>query len=196
MARARVKPTGQRKGGKPPFRCRKCGNAIEPGQDRYEWSFRYGGTYRQHVSCGAPRASELTQSAGKQTLYAAQEAVEDALGGADPETIEEFESWRDGIASALRDASSDATDVAGDYEAAAEPFGGEGENAERRDSCETWASDLDDAASEVEDVEVEAVEREADESDEDFEQRQHEALDTAVQDVRSKADDAIWSLEL
>lgn len=45
------------------YKCQTCSLDIEPGQDFYEWSRRYGRsgvTYRQHVACGRPRPTQLS----------------------------------------------------------------------------------------------------------------------------------------
>jgi hypothetical protein len=56
MARARLKNTGKALGkrGRPAQQptCDKCGKPIEVGEQRYEWSFRYGGTYTRHAEQG------------------------------------------------------------------------------------------------------------------------------------------------
>lgn len=209
MARARLKHTGKALGrrGNPPKQptCRKCGEPIEPGEDRYEWSFRYGGTYTQHAHHGAPRLSETTQGSVSQ-LYAAQEAIDDALAA----DRADFTSWRDNVASALNDAADTADEMQQEYEAAAEPFGGAGPNQERAEACESWAEELRNAAEEVEGFEVEEV----DEVEELTEPASHDdrvaheeavdAYDTAVQDaeeaaqgeVESAAEGASGNLEL
>lgn len=209
MARARLKNTGKALGkrGRPAQQptCDKCGKPIEVGEQRYEWSFRYGGTYTRHASHGAPRQSETTQGSVSQ-LYAAQEAVSDALDADDTD----YESWRSGVESALDEAADTADEMQSEYEAAAEPFGGQGPNQERADSCESWAEKLRDASSEVANVEVEEpdeIEELADDADEDDKTEHAEAIDkradeleeavTAAKDeVRSTAEDAIYDLEL
>ncbi len=114
------------------YTCSKCGQDILPGQSRYEWSFRYGGTYRRHVDCGYPRQSELTQSKMGE-VYAAQEAVEDLFGG-----------WTDvsELESALQEAADTVDSVASEYDDAAQNFGGQGENADRASELQSYASDL------------------------------------------------------
>jgi hypothetical protein len=45
------------------YRCQSCGQDIEPGQDYYEWSRRFGRsgqTYRQHTACGRPKPTQLS----------------------------------------------------------------------------------------------------------------------------------------
>jgi len=176
MARARVKNTGKPRAGNDYHRCDKCGQSITEGQKRYEWSFRYGGTYTRHVSCGAPRQSETTQGNISQ-LYAAGEDVEDAVAVDEPTEVDDFEGWRDGIAEALTQAAETARELGSEYEAAAEPFGGQGANQERYEACDGWADELEDAASTVSGVEVQPV----DDPDDD-------PLADAIQEVRDAAE--------
>lgn len=192
MARARLKMTGKATKRAQPV-CVKCGKTIEPGQMRYEWSFRYGGTYRRHQECGAPRPSELTQGRVGE-LYAAQEAIEDALGA----DRGDFDSWRDEVVAQLESAAEVATDLGGEYTEAAEHFGGEGENAERAQACETWAESLSDAASTIQDITLDEDEKDEDaepDADED-EDDGDDPRETAEGEVESAAEDAIGELEL
>jgi hypothetical protein len=82
----RVATKKKNKAGKP-YDCCKCSDKIKAGESYYEWSFRYGGTYRQHTSHGSPKASQLTQSK-LSGAYAAIEAAEDAVATA--ETVEDL----------------------------------------------------------------------------------------------------------
>jgi hypothetical protein len=121
------------------YKCGKCGDAINPGTVYYTWSFRYGGTHRRHFECGRPRPSELTQSR-MSDVYAAQEAFQD-LG---------TEASYEDQAAAVQDLIDTVTEVAGEYEAAAEPFGNSGENQERYEMLEGWVTDLEDAHGKLE----------------------------------------------
>lgn len=209
MARARLLNTGKATK-RPQPKCNKCGEVIEPGTRRWEWSFRYGGTYTRHENCGAPRPSELTQGMVG-GLYAAQEAIEDAVGlPCAEDSVEAFDAWKADVSQALSDAAEVARDLAGEYEAAAEPFGGEGENGERAESCNSWADALEDAASNVDSIEVDLSdvpdESEDDESEDDDseddgseesrEEKMSEAIENARGEVESAADDGSSSLEL
>lgn len=207
MARARLVNTGaSRKRAQP--RCSKCGETIEPGQQRYTWSFRYGSTYNRHATCGRPRQSELTQGRVGE-LYAQQEAIEDLTGNPPQDlTVEAFETFRDDVSQALEEAAGVARDLGEEYAAAAEPFGGQGENQDRADSCESWASTLEDAASEISGYEVEMPDEDdfsfennlSAGEDYDPEEAFQEALLTAIDDkmneVVQDADTAIGDLEL
>lgn len=116
-----------------PYACGKCRRPIEPGEDYRSWSFRYGGTYRRcfRPEC-APRPSELTQSL-MSSVYAAQEEFSD---GAPYETVAD-------VVTAVEMVRDAAEEVREQYEAAAEPFGGQGEHQDRADELESWISDLE-----------------------------------------------------
>lgn len=156
MPRVRTK-TKSRAGQK--YHCGKCGKAIKPKEKYYEWKFRYGGTHRQHESCGYPRASQLTQSK-MSTVYA---AIEDA-----GDDIAKAETPSD-IADALDNCAESAREVASEYEQAMEAMGEAGANnsdwEERKSALEDFADSLDNAASEMRDHEVDDDDAEAEEPD-------------------------------
>lgn len=108
-----------------------CGKVIQEGERYHTFGFRYGGT---HYRCEPhyPRQSELTQSK-MADVYAAIEDAEDALGKA--ATVEDVTGMVGAVAEQV-----DTT--AEEYREAAEPFGGQGDNAERADELEGWSSDL------------------------------------------------------
>lgn len=123
--------------------CGKCGRKIEPGQEYLSWSFRYGGT-RYRCMDHPPRPSDLTQSKMAE-VYAAVEGAQDDLPGL---------TETDAIQEAVHDVASTVREVAEEYREAAEPFGGMGENAERADELEGWASDLESFYPDGEDAEA------------------------------------------
>ena len=93
-----------------PWKCRRCGHEIQPGEP-YKW---FKSPYRPPVYyCQAhnPRPSELTTSDKLATLYGVQEGVEDDL-----------QAFRDGkigiedLASSLESAADEAEGVADEYE--------------------------------------------------------------------------------
>lgn len=115
--------------------CGKCKDPIEPGTEYRKWSF-----FRQrtpHVRCMkpecAPRPSELTQSLLSNVL-GAYEVLEDAVSG---------DFCEDDAQSAADDLQSAAEETAGEYEAAAEAFNGEGPNQERADALNDFANEID-----------------------------------------------------
>lgn len=114
---------------------------IAKGDTYYKWSFRYGGT---HKSLTYPRPSQLTQSKLSDPL-AQVEAVEDMLNERDTTPAE--------CSLAIGEAADAATATAEEYREAAEPFGGEGEHAERADACDEWAQALQQLADEYADWE-------------------------------------------
>ncbi len=109
-----------------------CGKPIAPGDKYLSWSFRFGGT---HFRCTAhpPRPSELTQSL-MANVYSAIESAQDDL----PTTVEVAD-----IVSLVEEVAGVTAEVAEQYRDAAEPFGGQGENAERADELESWQSELE-----------------------------------------------------
>ena len=88
------------------YRCDACSNPIIGGQTYYEWSFRYGGTHRQHESHGRPKASQLTQSK-LSGVYSAVESAESAINDADNV---------DDIRAALEECASEVESVKDEYQ--------------------------------------------------------------------------------
>ena len=88
------------------YRCDVCPNPIVAGEQYHEWSFRYGGTHRQHASHGHPKPSQLTQSK-MSGVYMAVEAAE-----ADIAAAEDVQGLRD----ALQACADAVREVAGEYE--------------------------------------------------------------------------------
>lgn len=119
----------------------KCGQPIEPGQPYYWWKFRFGGKRYQHMACGYPRQSQLTQSAMGE-IYAAQEAIEDL--GTDA-------SWED-KANALSELAEVAAQVRDQYQEAGEQFNYSGTNQERYEELDPWVSELEEAAEVVNEI--------------------------------------------
>lgn len=144
--------------GKAEYACCRCSDPIIAGDQFYAWSFRYGGTYRQHAKHGYPRQSQLTQARIGE-VYAAIESVEDLIGG-------EGEWDYDDAAAGIEDAGSVAREIADEARSTAdEYFGGGGPHAERADELEGIADELDDAAQQVRDLDGEQTE-ETDKGDE------------------------------
>src|SRR5262245_26128203 len=103
----RVTEKTKNKGGKHgTYACGRCDQPIKPGQKYYEWSFRYGGTRRQHTDHGYPRRGQLTQS----KLGAVYDAVDDA-----DKTVGEAASPED-MAAALETVREQAEEVKQEYE--------------------------------------------------------------------------------
>lgn len=138
-----------------PYDCGRCDKKIVAGETYYEWSFRYGGTRRQHTEHGPPRRGQLTQSK--------LAAVYDAVDGAE-DTIKEAASPED-IAAALNDAKDVLEEVKQEYEDACEAMGAAGESGTSRDNAdelENFSNELDSAIS---DIESESFEKDEDETE-------------------------------
>lgn len=77
----KVSEKKKNKGGQP-YICEGCSDKIVPGESYYQWSFRFGGTHRQHTKHGSPKQSQLTQSK-MSGVYAAVESAERQIAGTD-----------------------------------------------------------------------------------------------------------------
>jgi len=153
------------------YHCGRCGRKIEPGEQYFSWSFRYGGT-RTNCADHRPRPSELTQSKMAE-VYAAIEGAEDTLESA--ETVAEMRE-------AIESVAEQVQQTAEEYREADEAFGGMGatESAERADELESWASDL-----EYYDPD------EPDEPDEDDDEEEEDDGSDALEDARNEAQDLL-----
>jgi hypothetical protein len=130
--------------------CGRCGREIKPGEQYYQWSFRFGGT-RYNCADHYPRASELTQSK-MSGVYAAIEGAEDALPGAS--TVDEVNAIVQTTAEEIRAVSEE-------YNEAAEAMGAAGESSESRERADT----LESAADQLEQWEAEEGDDENDNDD-------------------------------
>lgn len=103
------------------YRCQRCGQPVEPGQQYYYWSRRVAPNNYQHVDCGYPRASQLSGRKTAVVLDAAQDA-ENAVGAWEPEvpTVDpdttELELDVSDLEGYLEDVAQSAEDVADEYE--------------------------------------------------------------------------------
>jgi hypothetical protein len=151
------------------YHCGKCGEKIKPGTKYYEWSFRYGGTRRQHEACGFPRRGQLTQS----KMGAVYDAIDDA-----ETTIATADTASD-IADAVRSAAEVVNEIELEYRDAADAMGAAGESgisAERADELESFASDLEGEADNIADEERD----EENETEEQFIERLREQATDAL----------------
>lgn len=188
--------------------CGKCNKEIKPGDRYYTWSFRYGGTYLRHVSCGHPRQSELTQSK-LSGVYAAQEDGQAAIDEWDGEEASD-------IAQALNDAAEAAREVATEYEDGIQNMpdslqqGSVAEEMqEKADAINAWADELESAASDVEgedkpeEPDLGGIRKQSKEAKSDPDQDAKEAqeeyegeLDNWRDEVKSKAQGALDNLNV
>jgi hypothetical protein len=116
------------------------GHPIAKGE-KYIW-YKVGFRSRtKHVRCmrpeHAPRDSERESSILSE-VYAAQESARDSLDTLDPATVEE-QDLNDIITAAAESVQA----VAEQYREAAEAFGGAGDNADRADTLEGSASEME-----------------------------------------------------
>lgn len=139
------------------YRCSSpgCTDEIKPGEDYFEWCFYRQRPTRIHASHGYPRNSMLTQSKMAE-VYAGVEEIEDLLAE---------EDWDfDDVTNALENLVSTCDEVAQEYQDAAEPFGGQGEHAERAEAVESFSSNLGSLS-------LDEFDEEGDESREDWRER-------------------------
>lgn len=179
MARAFLK-TKNAGGKSKTYRCERCSEPIKPGEKYYEWSFRYGGTHRQHASHGSPKASQLTQSK-MSAAYAAIEAAEEDVAKA---------TTADEMASALSSCAEEIDNVYQEYSDSLDnmPDGlrqaaEDGEVGERMQALEEFKAELESKAFDLEGEEFEPESEEktnsnADAANEWLEDKRQEAVDT------------------
>lgn len=135
----------------PNDKCGKCGKEIKPG-DPYKWvkpkSGPYGGTKRVRcAACPSWRPSELTSSGALSSLYAAQEAAEDALGAWDQESVDDLRSILTDLAEGVREAGQVYRESAENMES------GFGHSTSMSEELTEKADALDGAADEIENME-------------------------------------------
>lgn len=149
----------------PPLSCEACGKPIEIGTP-YRWvkpkSGPYGGRKRnRHEACPGWRASDLTSSPALGTLYAAQEAAEDALGDWDRESLEEAQAIVEALAEGVREAGQVYTEGADNME---DGFGHEtyqsSELREKGEALESAADEIETALDSVEEFDEETAKEE------------------------------------
>lgn len=182
MARAHLK-TKNRGGKKKTYGCCKCSEPIKPGQQYYEWSFRYGGTYRQHESHGAPLPSQLTQSKLSEA-YAAIESAETDIANANTpsELAEALQSCIDAIGE-VRDGYQESIDNM------ISPDGVVGQECQEKiDNLESFIEELESAHSSAEGVEWDDSLDHSDEGSEEAGTQNEE-----LEDARSDAENALGS---
>jgi len=178
------------------YRCDGCAELIVAGQQYYEWSFRYGGTHRQHIDHGSPKQSQLTQSK-MSGAYAAVESAAEAIASAD--NVED-------IKSALEECATEIESVAEEYQDAIDSMpenlqqgGPAQEMQEKIEGLQSFAEELNSAASDLEDFDEEEPVREGCNTDEEFEREQsewQEKFDDHLEQQRTAADEALGNLSI
>lgn len=147
-----------------------CGQQILPGESYFYWEPRYG---PKHVRCyrHSPRRSEVTTSKMAE-VYAAVEEAEDWAGQNDGIEVQDYEDQMGTVMSVVEEKK-------GEYEEAAEQFGGAGENADRADELDQFYSELESVDFDSFEEWKESNEDDADAWREDMASRMTEALDQA-----------------
>jgi DNA repair ATPase RecN len=148
--------------------CRGCGTEIKTG-DSYQWiQFRYGG---RTVKCSACRfrGSELTQSKLSQ-VYAAQEAVGDALEAWDGRELDDLKADCENALDDIREVAQEYQDAADAIREVADNSIAD-QNEERAQELESWCDDIDSALSDLSEFEPEEAEKKADDADADSEDK-------------------------
>lgn len=156
---------------------------IKKGEKYYWWKFRFGG---KRMSKKPPKASQLTQSEFLQNMYSAQEDVEaavkefrEAVENNRDKALDNKEA-RDALVTALQDAQGNVEEWGQECEDKRSNMPDSLQDAPsgellqtRYEQCQQIAQELDDAASEI------------DEMDDD----------TPVEDVIDKAEGINWEFE-
>ena len=171
------------------YHCASCPQPIVAGQEYYSWSFRYGGTRRQHVACGYPRRGQLTQS----KLGAVYDAQDDAEKAVD-EATDAGE-----IADAVRSAAEAAREVAEEYREAVQAMNMEGsgtENEERADTLEAYADEVENTADEIDGELWERAEPPEEDEEGEIVNDEGETEEEWLEGLRERAREAIGQLEL
>lgn len=145
---------------------------IKKGDMYYWWKFRFGA---KHFSKSPPRPSQLTQSPFLGPLYDIQEKIANFTA----ETMTEVESFRDDVASEIRELASQCEDNLSNMPDGLQQ-GTTGELLQTRtDECNTWADDIES----VDCAEPEEVEHEEGETDTAYDERVAEALTTQIDEA-------------
>lgn len=145
---------GKKNGAK--MTCHNCRREIKPG-DAYKWfANRIGRSSIRKNYCSTChiRQSDMTTSPHLQTIYAGQEAADDALDGLDGRgTLDSLSAIMRDCAEAYREAQASYEESADNIE---EGFGHETyqseEIREKAQACESAADELESAADEVENM--------------------------------------------
>jgi len=175
-------------------KCGRCNQSIKAGETYFWWSVMMGSRGVRKIRCAKcrPRPSDLTSSDKLSRIYAAQESVEDILGGAP----DNFITFRDDVVQALNDCAQEIREVGEEYGESYDnmPEGlQQGETGQRceemRDNCEQWADALESAAREIESMEDEQPE--PDEADKREGETEEEPPEPDYQQIIDAAEGAL-----
>lgn len=194
-----------KKARKSPGACGKCSKPIKAGAPYIHWKFRYGGKRIRCSTCPRPRQSELTNSDKLSRVYAAGEAVGDAIDAFRKDLDEE------GLRSALESAAEELREVAEEYrESSSNVESGMNGNRmpicdeldEKADNLDAKADELEDAAGAITEFDEDAAQEEADleageaiaEESEDKAKTDDSDFDAKVEEIMRKKKDE-WADE-
>lgn len=175
-----------------PYDCNKCEVPIKAGDKYYQWTFYRCRPSRQHVTCGYPRSSQLTNSK-LSGAYAAAEALGDAIA------LAHKAKDLSGIVDEIDTAISDLESVRDEYQESLDNMGenlAQGDTGqqiqENIDALEEYINNLESAKSDIETAEAEVAEAIAEEPEgtepgdsEDSEPEQDNAVSTALDELES-----------
>lgn len=152
-------------GGHKIYVCAACRKPVRSGQPYFTWKFNRGLRHFQHVSCGMPRRSSLTNS----KMSAVYDAVDD-FDSQDAGSPEELKTKLEEIAAVARE-------TADEYEAAAAAIlSSFSAGNPTSDACEATATELNSWADELDGWEPSITEPDEGEDREDMmEALRHEA---------------------
>ena len=178
--------------------CRRCAKPIKKGDSYFWFANRIGRSSRKSTFCAdhRPRPSEMTTSDKLSQLYAAREAVEDAMRRSDDNgNTVSLEDYKEAVQAALEDAASTARDVGEEYRDSKSNLPDSLQDSqtgqdieEKADACDAWADELESAASEIESYEAEVPD--------DLEEGDEPDLDSQFEELEEIASRALEALEL
>lgn len=171
--------------------CSGCNKPVEPGQQYYTWSRRFGGRgkgvdYYRHVSCGYPRPTQL--SSAKTAVV--EEAVQDVQ-----KEMGEFHGGMNelvgGIAGMLSSVAETAREVAEEYRDGVNNMPDSLQYSPTADAMNSTADELESWADNLDSWEYDQAEFEWDPDPEDEDADRESAEDEWRESVRSSADDIL-----
>lgn len=157
--------------------CRRCGSEVVPGETYFYLTNRIGRRSIKKIFCKnhPPRPSDKTTSDKLGSLYRAQEDFADSIAKLD--NLED-------IAQAVRDVAQTAEDVGQEYSDSKDNMPEQLQDSsgldEKIEACESWKDALEQAADEVEGMDL----PEGDEKE------------SALESARQTGQDAVDQLEL
>lgn len=171
---------------------------IRVGDRYYTWARKNRGVFYQHVECGYPKRSQLSD---RKTVVI-EDAIDDAnkaIGDWVPELAHAEPTYTDGyedVRSALESVAEVARDVGQEYQDGFENMpegfqqGGTGQAMEEvAQELDSWADELESWSPSSEDPDM--PDREEDEDEDEYRERCQQALDDWAEEVRSDAEDAM-----